>query len=167
MKKLDQIRRVRHLSGIVQAHLKLPLLRIGLRTGLFDELRSPLTASEVAERLELAPDLVASWLRALHAHHLVRCEEERYQIGSLVRWLLDADEAPAIRAILDQAALTSGQDRESLLITDTLFPNQVPGVDLDGWAIFTVSGNGLLVGQFLVGVHMESGDTKDWEDEDQ
>ena len=39
MKKLDQIRRVRHLSGIVQAHLKLPLLRIGLRTGLFDELR--------------------------------------------------------------------------------------------------------------------------------
>ena len=71
----------------------------------------------------------------------------------------------AIKRALDQAALTSGQDRESLLITDTLFPNQIPGADLDGWAIFTVSGNGLLVGQFLVGVHMESGDTKDWEDE--
>ncbi len=106
MKKLDQIRRVRHLTGIVQAHLKLPLLRIGLRTGLFDELRSPLTASELAARLELTPDLVASWLRALHAHRLLRCKEGRYQIGSLVRWLLDADEAPAIRAILDQAALT-------------------------------------------------------------
>jgi SAM-dependent methyltransferase len=106
MKKLDQIRRVRHLTGIVQAHMRLPLLRIGLRTGLFDELRSPRTASELAERLELAPDLVASWLSALHAHRLVRCKEGRYQIGSLVRWLLDADEAPAIRAILDQAALS-------------------------------------------------------------
>ena len=106
MKKLDQIRRVRRLTGIVQDHMRLPLLRIGLRAGLFEELRSPRTASELAERLELAPDLVASWLRASHAHRLVRCKEGRYQIGSLVRWLLDADEAPAIRAILDQAALT-------------------------------------------------------------
>jgi len=104
--KLDQIRQVRRLSGIIQAHMKLPLLRIGLRKGLFEALRSPLTASELAESLELAPDLVASWLRAAHAHRLVRCKEGRYRIGSLARWMLDAEEAPAIRAILAQAALT-------------------------------------------------------------
>ena len=104
--KLDQIRQVRRLTGIIQAHMRLPLLRIGLQKGLFEALRSPLTASELAERLELAPDLVASWLRAAHAHRLVRCKEGRYQIGGFVRWLLDAEEAPAIRAILDQAALT-------------------------------------------------------------
>jgi len=104
--KLDQIRQVRRLTGIIQAHMRLPLLRTGLQRGLFEELRSPLTASELAERLELTPDLVASWLRASHAHRLVRCKEGRYQIGSLVRWMLDAEEAPAIRAILDQAALT-------------------------------------------------------------
>jgi SAM-dependent methyltransferase len=104
--KLDQLRQFRRLGGIIQAHMRLPLLRIGLRKGLFEELRSPLTADELAERLALAPDLVASWLRASEAHRLVRCREGRYQIGSLVRWLLDAEQAPAIRAILDQAALT-------------------------------------------------------------
>ena len=81
--KLDQIRQVRRLSGIIQSHMRLPLLRIGLQNGLFEELRSPLTAGELAERLELAPDLVASWLRASQAHRLVRCKEGRYQIGSL------------------------------------------------------------------------------------
>ena len=106
MKKLDQIRRVRRLTGMVQDHVRLPLLRIGLRTGLFEELRTPLCPDELTERLELAPDLVESWLRALHAHGLVRCKDGRYQIGSLVRWILDADEAPAIRAILDQTVLT-------------------------------------------------------------
>jgi SAM-dependent methyltransferase len=86
--------------------MRLPLLRIGIQKGLFEALRSPLTAFELAERLELAPDLVASWLRAVHAHRLVRCDEGRYQIGGFVGWLLDAEEAPAIRAILDQAALS-------------------------------------------------------------
>jgi len=104
--KFDEIRQVRRLAGTVQAHMRLPLLRIGLLHGLFEELRSPLTADELAERLKLVPDLVASWLRAVHAHRLVRCREGRYEIGGFVRWLLDAEEAPAIRAILDQVALT-------------------------------------------------------------
>jgi hypothetical protein len=72
----------------------------------------------------------------------------------------------AIKRALDQAVLTSGQDRESLLITDTLFPNQHLGVDLDGWALFTVAENYPSGRQFLVGVHMETGESKDWEDED-
>ena len=97
---------MRSLAGAVQAHLRLPLLRIGLRKGLFEELRTPRSASELAERLELAPDLVASWLRAVQAHRLVRCKEGKYQIGGFVRWLLDAEEAPAIRALLDHTALT-------------------------------------------------------------
>jgi SAM-dependent methyltransferase len=104
--KFEEIRRVRRLSGTVQAHVRLQLLRIGLLQGLFEELRSPLNATELAERLELAPDLVASWVRAAHAHRLVRLEGGRYRIDGFVRWLLDAQEAPAIRAILDQAALT-------------------------------------------------------------
>jgi SAM-dependent methyltransferase len=36
----------------------------------------------------------------------VRFQGGKYQVGSFVRWVLDAEEAPAIRAILDQAALT-------------------------------------------------------------
>ncbi len=104
--KLDEIRQVRRLTGIVQAHMRLPLLRIGLEKGLFEALRSPLAADELAERLGLAPDLVASWLRAVHAHGLVRCKEGNYQITGFVRWVLEAEQAPAIRAILDQAALT-------------------------------------------------------------
>jgi SAM-dependent methyltransferase len=104
--KIDRIRRVRGLVGTVQAHMRLPLLRIGIRKGLFEELRAPRSASELAERLGLAPDLVASWLRAVHAHRLVRYKEGKYRISGFVRWLLDAEEAPAIRAILDQAALT-------------------------------------------------------------
>jgi SAM-dependent methyltransferase len=104
--KFDEIRLVRRLNGIVQGHMRLPLLRIGLLKGLFEELRSPLTAVALAERLELAPDLVAAWLHAVHAHRLIRCKEGKYQIGGFVRWLLDAEEAPAIRAILDQAALS-------------------------------------------------------------
>ena len=90
----------------MQGHLRLPLLRIGLEKGLFEELRSPLAAGELTERLGLAPDLLASWLRAVNAHGLVRCSEGRYQIGGFVRWLLDAEEAPAIRALLDHTALT-------------------------------------------------------------
>ena len=104
--KLDEIRQFRRLTGIVQAHMRLPLLRIGLEKGLFEALRSPLAADELAERLGLAPDLVASWLRAVHAHGLVRCNEGSYQIDGFIRWILDAEQAPAIRAILDQAALT-------------------------------------------------------------
>lgn len=103
---IGRIRRMRSLAGAVQAHLRLPLLRIGLRKGLFEELRTPRSASELAERLELAPDLVASWLRAVQAHRLVRRKEGKYQISGFVRWLLDAEEAPAIRALLDHTALT-------------------------------------------------------------
>jgi SAM-dependent methyltransferase len=112
--KLDEIRQVRRLSTAVQDHLRLPLLRIGLETGLFAELRSPLGGRELAERLGLAPDLVAAWLRAVQAHGLVRCEEDEYQIGGFVRWILEAEQAPAIRAILDQAALTYAPTLEKI-----------------------------------------------------
>ena len=56
--KIERIRRGRRVSGIVENHLRLPLLRIGFENGLFDALRLPRTANELAERLELAPDLV-------------------------------------------------------------------------------------------------------------
>jgi SAM-dependent methyltransferase len=42
----------------------------------------------------------------VEAHRLVRCKEGKYRISGFVRWLLDAEEAPAIRALLDHTALT-------------------------------------------------------------
>ena len=108
--KFEEIRRVRRLTGTVQAHVRLQLLRIGLLKGLFEELRSPLTATELAERLDLAPDLVASWLRAAHAHRLVRFKEGRYQIGGFVHWLLDAQEALLLVARLALRLLLRAPD---------------------------------------------------------
>lgn len=104
--KIERIRRGRRVSGIVENHLRLPLLRIGFENGLFEALRLPLTANELAERLELAPDLVEAWLHAAHSHDLLRCRDGAYRLTRFVRGLLDAPEAPALRALLDQAALT-------------------------------------------------------------
>jgi SAM-dependent methyltransferase len=63
-------------------------------------------ADQLAERLELALDLVEAWLHAAHSHELLRCRDGAYQIRGFVRWLLDAPEAPAMRALVDQAAVT-------------------------------------------------------------
>lgn len=49
---------------------------------------------------------------------------------------------------------------ESLFISDTLFPNQHRGVDLDGWALFTFVGDSVASSPVIVGVHMATGETK-------
>ena len=60
-------------------------------------------AAELADRLGLAADLVAAWLRAAHAQGLVREHGQQYRIGAFVAWLLDAPQAATLHALLDQA----------------------------------------------------------------
>jgi hypothetical protein len=66
----------------------------------------------------------------------------------------------AIDLALSQARESTDQDRESLMIMDTMFPNQHPGADLGGWALFMISVNGVIDSPIHVGVHMDTGETK-------
>ena len=66
----------------------------------------------------------------------------------------------AIDLALDYASQETGRDRESLMITGTLFPNQQPGVHLDGWALFVIVDNYPAGDTIHVGVHMDTGKTK-------
>ena len=62
-----------------------------------------------------------------------------------------------IQLAIEFAGAECGQ---SVIITDTLFPDQFPGADLDGWALFVAmpeSGDG---DPMFVGVHTETGETK-------
>jgi SAM-dependent methyltransferase len=91
---------------VLRGATELALLRSGLELGLFEALRDPQGAEALAERLGLAGDLVAAWLRAADAHGLLRLRDERYSLSPFVHWLLDAPESAALHAALDQAALS-------------------------------------------------------------
>jgi SAM-dependent methyltransferase len=92
----------RSFGSTVSAFARVHLLRTGVRLGLFETLRRPHTEIELAGRLGLAQDLVSAWLRAVDAQGLLERRDETYTIGSYVRWLLDAPEASALHAFLDQ-----------------------------------------------------------------
>lgn len=77
---------------------------------------------------------------------------------------MDIDLAIAIDLALNQASESTGQDSESLMILDTLFPNQQPGADLDGWALFVITEFGAVDSPLYVGVHMDTGETKTIDD---
>jgi hypothetical protein len=49
---------------------------------------------------------------------------------------------------------------QPVMIRSTLFPNQVPGADLDGWALFVATPESGDCDSVFVGVHTESGETK-------
>ncbi len=66
----------------------------------------------------------------------------------------------AIELALGQAGEHTGQVRKSLTIMDTLLPNQHPGADLDGWALFVISVGSAVDDPIHVGVHMDTGETK-------
>jgi SAM-dependent methyltransferase len=95
----------RRLARVLEGATQLALLRTGLELGLFEALRTPQGEAALAERLGLAPDLVAAWLRAARANRLLDERDGAYALGSLPRWLLDAPEAASLHAALDQAAL--------------------------------------------------------------
>jgi SAM-dependent methyltransferase len=96
----------RRLARVLRGATELALLRSGLELGLFEALRAPQSAEALAERLGLAGDLVAAWLRAADAHGLLRARGERFALAPFARWLLDAPESAALHAALDQAALS-------------------------------------------------------------
>jgi SAM-dependent methyltransferase len=102
---LDRLRHGRRLALTLAGQLRVPLLRVGIHQGLFEALREPRDAAELAHRQGLAVDLVAAWLRAAEAHELLERRGERFVIGGFVRWLLDTPEASALHAMLDQADL--------------------------------------------------------------
>ena len=114
---------------------RLPLLRTGIHLGLFEALRTPHTPEALAERLGLAPDLVAAWCVAGEAQGLLRRRGERYRMDAFTRWLVDAPEAAALHAALDQTALSyaprldalpellKGADRPIAVVTRTSDPS--------------------------------------------
>jgi SAM-dependent methyltransferase len=111
---LDELRHARRLAATLDGFARVHLLRTGVHLGLFEALREPHSGPELAERLGLAADLVAAWLRAVHAQGLVQRSGERYRIGGFVRWLLDAPQAPTLHALLDQTAEGHGPRLEAL-----------------------------------------------------
>lgn len=106
MNVFSRLRHARRLASILDGLARAPLLVAGLRLGLFEALRVPHPAEEVAERLGLDPELVASWARVLHTHGWLQAQDGRYRIVPTLTWLLDASEAPALQALLEYAVET-------------------------------------------------------------
>ena len=104
----------RTLASSFDAFARVHLLRAGIRLGLFEVLRRPFDAEALAERLGLADDLVRSWLTACDRLGVVQVSPSGFQITDFTRWLLDAPEAAALHAVLDQVALGWGPRFEDL-----------------------------------------------------
>jgi SAM-dependent methyltransferase len=102
---LADLRHLRRLSRSLDGFVRVHLLRTGIHLGLFEALRTGHEAGELAERLGLARDLVASWLRAAHRAGLLTRNGGVYQAASFTRWLLDGADAPSLQALLDQMVL--------------------------------------------------------------
>jgi len=103
---LEDLRHLHRLSANLRAAAELALVRAGLHSEVFEALRTPASAGEIAEQLHLDNDLLAAFLRAAHAHGLIQREGLRYQAGPYIRWLLDSQAADAAEAALDQTALS-------------------------------------------------------------
>ncbi len=110
----DRLRFGRRFAATLAGATQLPLLRTGIHLGLFQTLRAPQPPDALAERLGLAADLVEGWLRACHAQGLLHRKDASYAITPFVRWLLDAPEAAALHATLDQVALAYGPRLDAL-----------------------------------------------------
>jgi SAM-dependent methyltransferase len=104
----------RTLSASFDGFARVHLLRTGVRLGLFEALRSPLDADALAARLGLMDDLVRSWLVACDRLGLVQAATGGFRITDFTRWVLDAPEAAALHALLDQVALGWGARFEEL-----------------------------------------------------
>lgn len=101
---MQELRHARRLAATLDGLARVHLLKTGVHLGLFEALREPRGAPELADRLGLASDLVLAWLRAAHAQGLVALQGGRYRLRSFVTWLLDAPQAPTLHALIDQAA---------------------------------------------------------------
>jgi trans-aconitate methyltransferase len=111
---LDTLVHGRALAASFDAFARVHLLRTGVRLGLFEALRKPLDADGLSSRLGLADDLVRSWLTACERLGLVRGGAGGYRITNFTRWVLDAPEASALHALLDQVVVGWGARFEEL-----------------------------------------------------
>ncbi|MEE9606323.1 MAG: class I SAM-dependent methyltransferase [Myxococcota bacterium] len=112
---MDALWHQRSLASMVAAVSRLHVLRAGIRLGLFEALREPRGAEDLAQRLGLAPDLVGSWLRAAAAHGLLRGGPgSGYRVGGFARWLVDAPESESLHAWLEQAVKSHSPALEQL-----------------------------------------------------
>lgn len=95
------------LAGFTRTHL----LRTGIGLELFEALRVPRTANQLARDYRLAPDLLQAWLRAAEAHGLIRLvgqRERAYEICGLARWLLESAQSESLIALVDSAVENQG-----------------------------------------------------------
>lgn len=111
---LDPLLHGRALAASFDGFARVHLLRAGIRLGLFEMLREPHDADALAGRLGLADDLVRSWLVACERLGLVQTAAGGFRVAGFTRWLLDAPEAAALHALLDQVALGWGARFEEL-----------------------------------------------------
>jgi SAM-dependent methyltransferase len=105
---LEAARHARRLAAALDDFAVVPLLRAGVRLGLCEALRTPQAPEALAERLGLAPDLVAAWARMLHAQGWLVRKGPSYRLAPSLAWLLDAPEAGALHALLEAATDTIG-----------------------------------------------------------
>lgn len=102
----ENARHGRALAHALDAFAQVPLLRTGLRLGLFEALRTPQDPQALAARLGLAPDLVAAWARNLTAQGWLSKKGETVRLAPATIWLLDAPEAQSLHALLEYAVET-------------------------------------------------------------
>jgi SAM-dependent methyltransferase len=101
----------RNFSQMLASYTRVHLLRTGLHLGLFESLRRPKTAVQLAQDSQLAPDLLQAWLRAAQTQGLIRMARERdraFVVDGLARWLVESPEAAPLIARLDQAVESYG-----------------------------------------------------------
>ena len=97
--------RERSLFQTLASFSRVHLLRIGIRTDLFEALRQPKTVNQLTQDSQLAPDLLQAWLRAAASHGLIRMVRERdraYQIDGLAKWLLETPDSRSLIALIEE-----------------------------------------------------------------
>lgn len=106
--RFESARHARRLAAALDDFAVVPLLRAGVELGLADALRTPQEPVALAERLGLAPDLVAAWARLLHAQGWLAKKGDSYRLSPGFQWLLDAPEAAALGGLLEGAVEVMG-----------------------------------------------------------
>ncbi len=99
---LHRLRFLRRLGRAARGQLEIATWRAGLESGLLEALAEPRTPAQLASELGFELDLTAAWLRAAHAHGLADRADGRYRRSAYARWMLEDDEAPAVRALVEQ-----------------------------------------------------------------
>jgi len=105
----ESARHGRALAQALDALAQVPLLRTGLRLGLFEALRTPRDPQALADHLGLAPDLVAAWARNLTAQGWLLKKGDAVRLAPATVWLLDAPEAQSLHALLEYAVETMAE----------------------------------------------------------